>query len=405
MRLFRYYDTRFVTILMVFISVYSFGNVIDGPANCRDKPNGKVIISIPDREKLTDLGHYEKAWRNIQYKDIKCWTHESNIIRGCGDLSLNYTFLDVPAYFPLEHKQALMISDLDFYGPSIMSTHYSDEESENMLKKSVTKHSIHFSPRLAFWSIPGEKESLSEVMILIKPELFKKPNGAVTQIWSTEIPVRVYKSYQGWRLIYHKYQGEKYPQECFGWVPLSHLSAIPQNRIYVLKNGNIAKSFPKSFNDWLNLKNELVTLSGLKTSASCPRNITKEEEDGVWFVGKGHDMSFDENQINQKVLDTVRSEAIGNCEIGKNRTKVLISKNRFPNMTSLKCSCLSFDPLEDSSPQRVDTTQNDWRRYSTEDCYQLKYFFSCFYQPKGEEGNVGHSLSCPIDCFKLPNSN
>jgi hypothetical protein len=107
---------------------------------------------------------------------------------------------------------------------------------------------------------------------------------------------------------------------------------------YSVENGNIAKSFPKSFNDWLNLKNELVTLSGLKTSASCPRNITKEEEDGVWFVGKGHDMSFDENQINQKVLDTVRSEAIGNCEIGKNRTKVLISKKPLLSSSASKKS-------------------------------------------------------------------
>jgi hypothetical protein len=51
---------------------------IDGPANCRDSPTGKVLRSLPDRERVR-VKTREGEWYRIQSKSTSCWTHRKNL--------------------------------------------------------------------------------------------------------------------------------------------------------------------------------------------------------------------------------------------------------------------------------------------------------------------------------------
>jgi hypothetical protein len=51
---------------------------IDGPANCRDSPAGKVLQSFPDRERVRVKAR-KGDWYRIQVKSTSCWTHRKNL--------------------------------------------------------------------------------------------------------------------------------------------------------------------------------------------------------------------------------------------------------------------------------------------------------------------------------------
>jgi hypothetical protein len=51
---------------------------IDGPANCRDSPTGKVLRSLPDRERVRVKAR-EGKWYRIEVKSTSCWTHRKNL--------------------------------------------------------------------------------------------------------------------------------------------------------------------------------------------------------------------------------------------------------------------------------------------------------------------------------------
>ncbi len=54
------------------------GMAISGPVNCRDKPRGKVVKSIPDREKVTVLGR-SGDWFEVRFGSTTCWTVKKNL--------------------------------------------------------------------------------------------------------------------------------------------------------------------------------------------------------------------------------------------------------------------------------------------------------------------------------------
>jgi len=51
---------------------------IDGPANCRDAPDGKTLISIPNNE-IVRVGERKSDWIQIHYGSTDCWTHKKNL--------------------------------------------------------------------------------------------------------------------------------------------------------------------------------------------------------------------------------------------------------------------------------------------------------------------------------------
>ena len=51
---------------------------INGPANCREKPNGKILKSLPDAVTVKFL-QSNRNWFKIDYNGTKCWTFKSNI--------------------------------------------------------------------------------------------------------------------------------------------------------------------------------------------------------------------------------------------------------------------------------------------------------------------------------------
>ena len=71
---------------------YSYGHVskeipsqfyeekmIDGPANLRDKINGKIIVSIPDKSPVVVMD-IEDHWFKVKYQDKIGYTQENNLV-------------------------------------------------------------------------------------------------------------------------------------------------------------------------------------------------------------------------------------------------------------------------------------------------------------------------------------
>ena len=51
---------------------------VDGPANCRQEPEGKILLAIPDDTEVA-LKDKENSYYKVVYKDISCWLHEQNL--------------------------------------------------------------------------------------------------------------------------------------------------------------------------------------------------------------------------------------------------------------------------------------------------------------------------------------
>jgi hypothetical protein len=54
-----------------------FYKIVDGPANCRSKPNGPIISSIPNLEKIV-LRERKNDWYRVAYSGKGCWTKRTN---------------------------------------------------------------------------------------------------------------------------------------------------------------------------------------------------------------------------------------------------------------------------------------------------------------------------------------
>ncbi len=52
--------------------------IINGPANCREKPNGKILRSIKDRKSVS-LIEEKGDWFYLLHGSVKCWTYKNNI--------------------------------------------------------------------------------------------------------------------------------------------------------------------------------------------------------------------------------------------------------------------------------------------------------------------------------------
>jgi|GEM_PF-4053568 len=52
--------------------------VIDGPANCREKPKGKILHKLPD-QLSTQASKVEGEWLLVNFEGKACWTHKKNI--------------------------------------------------------------------------------------------------------------------------------------------------------------------------------------------------------------------------------------------------------------------------------------------------------------------------------------
>lgn len=78
---------------------------IDGPANCRDKPKGKVLQSISNGTKAKAIGCTDrcKGWYHLSIGKVKCWTHSKNV----------KDYLDYPT-----EKQNALLDSLETVGGS-----------------------------------------------------------------------------------------------------------------------------------------------------------------------------------------------------------------------------------------------------------------------------------------------
>jgi hypothetical protein len=58
--------------------------VIDGPANCRDKINGKILKSIPNGVTVKALSMDESHghWYQVSFEGTECWTSSKNVHDG-----------------------------------------------------------------------------------------------------------------------------------------------------------------------------------------------------------------------------------------------------------------------------------------------------------------------------------
>jgi hypothetical protein len=55
-----------------------FISSVDGPANCREKPKGKIVSSIPDLAKVNIRGR-EEDWYRVEFNGKECWTIRNNL--------------------------------------------------------------------------------------------------------------------------------------------------------------------------------------------------------------------------------------------------------------------------------------------------------------------------------------
>jgi hypothetical protein len=79
--------TLFLSPLLFAIISINFANstslfkgdvTIDGPANCRDKPQGKIIKSMANGEKVTVVDQ-KGDWLEVRSKNMTCWTFKTNL--------------------------------------------------------------------------------------------------------------------------------------------------------------------------------------------------------------------------------------------------------------------------------------------------------------------------------------
>ncbi len=55
-------------------------SIVDGPANLREKPDGKIVSSIPDKEQVDiDYCSKEKRWVRVLWKNHDGWTSAQNL--------------------------------------------------------------------------------------------------------------------------------------------------------------------------------------------------------------------------------------------------------------------------------------------------------------------------------------
>jgi len=56
----------------------TFLKIIDGPANCRSKPDGEIVTSVPNLEKV-NVRERKGNWYRIDFKGKECWTKRNNL--------------------------------------------------------------------------------------------------------------------------------------------------------------------------------------------------------------------------------------------------------------------------------------------------------------------------------------
>lgn len=55
-----------------------FISSVDGPANCREKPKGKIVSSIPDLAKV-NIRERKEDWYRVEFNGKECWTIRNNL--------------------------------------------------------------------------------------------------------------------------------------------------------------------------------------------------------------------------------------------------------------------------------------------------------------------------------------
>ncbi len=73
------HDQKNLSNLILSSSTFSSIDFIDGPANVRDQPKGKIIASLPDNTKITIL-QQQGEWVYIMTSQAKGWTHRNNLL-------------------------------------------------------------------------------------------------------------------------------------------------------------------------------------------------------------------------------------------------------------------------------------------------------------------------------------